>query len=54
MFLCMTPNPPSLAKAIASPDSVTESIGELSSGMLSGMRRVSFVVTSTSEGTTVL
>ena len=41
----MTPRPPSLARAIAISCSVTVSIGELSSGMLSAIRLVSRVVT---------
>ena len=52
-FLWMTPNPPSWASAIAIALSVTVSIGELKRGRFSEIDRVSRVLTSTSDGTTV-
>ena len=52
MFLWMTPIPPSRAMAIAIAASVTVSIAEDISGMLSLMLRVSIVVRSASRGST--
>ncbi len=49
-FLWIMPMPPSLAMAIASEDSVTVSIAELSSGILSVMRREILVSRDTDEG----
>ena len=51
-FLWMTPMPPSRASAMASSDSVTVSMAELTSGMFRAMRREKRVRTSTSRGWT--
>jgi hypothetical protein len=47
----MMPIPPSCASAIASADSVTVSMGALTSGMFNSMPRVSLVWVSASDGT---
>ena len=48
----MIPIPPALAMAIAIVDSVTVSIADETSGTSSQIERVSWVLVSTSEGTT--
>ena len=52
MFLWTTPSPPSCAKAMARPASVTVSMAAAMSGMFRSMPRVRRVRTSTSEGRT--